>query len=73
MCSVRHYGAADLLYKNRQEINEQKDMYLPLWRAKSVTSVANKMQQNQKQTSSKSSVGKLGENKFTTFPQVRSG
>ena len=59
--------------KNRQEINEQKDMYLPLWRAKSVTSVANKMQQNQKQTSSKSSVGKLGENKFTTFPQVRSG
>lgn len=59
--------------KNKQELNEQKDMYLPLWRAKSVTSVANKIQQGQKPTSAKSTVGKLGENKFTTFPQVRSG
>ena len=50
---------------------EPKDTYKPLWRAKSVASVASKIQQNQKQPSAK--VGKLGENKFTTFPGVKAG
>ena len=58
--------------KAKQEMmSEAKDTYKPLWRAKSVTSVANEIKQNQKQTSTK--IGKLGENKFTTFPGVRTG
>jgi hypothetical protein len=53
------------------ELNETKDMYKPLWRATSVGSTATSIKRSNHPRPQASSVGKLGDTKYTTIPQSR--